>query len=391
LAELNRAVQAREIDAAEGSRRMQEIQQKNQLAYQKEFKESGRRLEEAVWLANVVLPVGWLPLGTMTAAEGRFLPSVLGLAGMTLIGVASLRRTYRATVGQYQQQASSRRARRAQPIAAPAQAVRQGAGLLEARLPGVSEPVSAVALAGLRSLVRAPEAKMMLLSPIITALVFGSMLWNGRHSMPDAIRPMIALGAMMFVLMGMLQLMGNQFGFDRDGFRIFVLSSASRRDILAGKNLAFAPLVLGVAIAELAAIQLICPMRLDHLLAMPPLFLSMYLLFCVFANLMSIYAPVFLAAGSLKPSNPTFTTGLLQFVMFLVLFPISQAPAMLPLGVEGALNLVGWTGGIPIALLLAVLECVAIVFFYRLMIRLEGDWLHGREQAILEVVTNRAP
>ena len=47
----------------------------------------------------------------------------------------------------------------------------------------------------------------------------------------------------MFVLFGVVQLMANQFGFDRDGFRVFVLSAARRRDILLGKNLSFAPIV----------------------------------------------------------------------------------------------------------------------------------------------------
>src|SRR5262249_59736893 len=129
-------------------------------------------------------------------------------------------------------------------------------------------------------------------------------------------RRLVAVGGMVFVLLGVLQLMGNQFGFDRDGFRVFVLSPASRRDLLMGKNLAFAPLALGLGAVELAAVQAICPMRGDHLVSMLPLYVSMFLLFCVLANLMSIYAPVYLAAGSLKASNLKLTTGLLQFAMF---------------------------------------------------------------------------
>ena len=37
-------------------------------------------------LVNMVLPVGWLPLGVMAAAEGHAMPSILGMLGMTLIG-----------------------------------------------------------------------------------------------------------------------------------------------------------------------------------------------------------------------------------------------------------------------------------------------------------------
>ncbi len=46
------------------------------------------------------------------------------------------------------------------------------------------------------------------------------------------------------MLFGFVQLMANQFGFDRDGFRVFVLCAAPRRDILLGKNLAFVPVAL---------------------------------------------------------------------------------------------------------------------------------------------------
>ena len=162
--------------------------------------------------------------------------------------------------------------------------------------------------------------------------IFGSMLFKGRHDMPELIRPLVAIGAMGFVLLGLLQLMGNQFGFDRDGFRVFVLCAASRRDILLGKNLAFAPMTLGMAVILLVVVQVLCPMRLDHFLAMVPQYVSMFLLFCIFTNLLSIYAPIYIAAGSLKPSNPKTSTVLLQMVMFLFLLPLTQAPTLLPLG-----------------------------------------------------------
>ena len=48
----------------------------------------------------------------------------------------------------------------------------------------------------------------------------------------------------------MSQLLGNQFGFDRGGFRVYVLSPASRRDVLLGKNLSFVPLTADIAEAR---------------------------------------------------------------------------------------------------------------------------------------------
>src|SRR5205823_6627519 len=45
-------------------------------------------IERAVYLANVVLPPGWLAMGAMGLAEGDVLPALLGTLGMGLIGSA---------------------------------------------------------------------------------------------------------------------------------------------------------------------------------------------------------------------------------------------------------------------------------------------------------------
>ncbi len=386
LKKLNVALTAQEIDIKEHKRGMDELTADLKRANEQD----NRKWEQTVQLANMVLPVGWLPFGVMSAASGAVLPSILGIAGMTLIGAASLWRAYRTTVGLYQGQSTSRRVRPAPVASRPAAERKPGDLFLERRLPRVSEPVSAIALAGLRSLLRAPEAKMMLLSPVFTAIVFGSLLWRSRHGIPEPFRPMIALGAMGFVLIGLLQLVGNQFGFDRDGFRVFVLCAARRRDILLGKNLSFAPLALGVGFVELAIVQAIIPLRIDQLLAMIPLFLSMFLLFCMLANLMSIYAPLYLAPGSLKATNVNLKAGFLQFLMFLVLFPLTQSVAFVPLGVEAWLRFLGWSPLVPLALPLALMECAAVVFVYHHALIWEGSLFQLREQQILDVVTRKA-
>src|SRR5262249_28756617 len=159
---------------------------------------------------------------------------------------------------------------------------------------------------------------------------------------PDIVRPLLAIGGMFVVLFGVMQIMANQFGFDRDGFRVFVLCAASRRDILLGKNLAFAPLALGMAGRLLIIVHVGFPLRPGHFLAMIPQFVSMFLLFCLLANLLSIYAPMHIAAGSLKPSNQKLVPVLMQMGMFTVLFPLTQAPTLVPLGIEAALTYTGF-------------------------------------------------
>jgi hypothetical protein len=267
---------------------------------------------------------------------------------------------------------------------------RSGGSLLEARIPGLSEPVSAVALAAFRSILRSPETKMMLLTPAIMVPLFGSMLLKQGEATPGWTRPLVGIGAMLITLTGVVQLMSNQFGFDRDGFRTFVLCAAPRRGILLGKNLAFAPLVLAIAGILLAVIQVVHPMRLDYFLAMFPQYLSMYLVFCMLTNLLSIYAPVHVPAGSLRPSSPDIKTVLLQLVTTMILFPLAESLTLLPLGTELLLRLVGWDIAVPICLILTLLECAIIVGLYRLALSWQGRLLQEREQEILEKVTRRA-
>ena len=140
----------------------------------------------------------------------------------------------------------------------------------------------------------------------------------------------------------------------------------------------------------LTAVFVICPMRFDHALSMAPQFLSMFLMFCLMANVFSIYVPFYMAPGTLKPSNPKMTTVLLQLLMFLILFPVLQGLTLLPLGAEAALNAFGLVVGVPVCLLLSLLECVAIVFLYLVSLGWMGSLLQAREQRILETVTNRA-
>ena len=132
-------------------------------------------------------------------------------------------------------------------------------------------------------------------------------------------------------------------------------------------------------------------MRWDHFLAMIPQYVSMYLLFCLLMNLLSIYAPVYVAAGSLKPSNPKLVTVLLHLVTFMVLFPLTQALTLIPLGTEMALQLLGYGSGVPICLLLGLFECaVSGRNGYYFCSAGLGSLLQSREQKILESVTAKA-
>jgi hypothetical protein len=385
-AELHRQLDNKEIPFEEYQRRVLKIQQDQKAAAAREDAEALQSTARTAQVISAVLPPGWFPLGAMAAAEGGVLVPFLSTLGLTLIGSVSLWRAYRTTLRLYTGQFTGTPTTKKAAISSRAAPGDGYPRLLEKRLPIVSEQAAAVGLAGFRSLLRAPEAKMLLLTPVFMVIIFGSMLFRGGAEMSPVGRALLPYGAIAMTLLSFVQLIGNQFGFDRGGYRVFVLSPASRRDILLGKNLAVAPLALGIGWAMIVLLAIFRPMRFDHLLSMFPQSISMFLIFCLMANWLSIVSPMPIAAGSLKPVNPRWTTILLQLA-FTLAFPIALAPTLMPLAIEALLP---GLSAMPVCLILSLAECALIVWLYRVLLTVQGGMLQAREKQILEVVTAKA-
>jgi hypothetical protein len=356
----------------------------------------------------MTVPIGWLPYGAMSAAEGRFLPPVLGILGMTFIGAVSLRRSYRTTVRLYTGNYGSGKTRKSKSVAAiPAKetmepAIRSASqpstkpsrqparSFLEMKLPWVSEQASVVAAATFRSLTRAPEAKMVLLSPLIMIFFFGAFVVRKSTSPGEFTLPLMASGVLAMVLLSMGQLAGNQFSFDRAGFRNFVLASIPRREILLGKNLALVPIIMSLSLGAVILLQVFFPMRIDHFIAVLFQMVTMYLLFCLFSNFTSILNPIATVAGSMKPAVKPSGKALLFGLLTLAIFPFALAPAMLPLGLEMGLHWIGWLPGIPISLIVSLGEVLSVGLLYFWVLDRQGELLQSRELKILEIVSARA-
>lgn len=355
---------------------------------QKERRETEKREGEAKLLetsrtVNAVVPLGWLPLGAHDLAAGRVWPTLLGLLGYLGIASLSLWRAYRTTVRLYTGHYSG--AARTPATTGPV-ARSEKPTLVEKTVPWVSEHASAVAVAMFRSLSRAPEAKMAMIAPAIMLLVLGGLVITTEATPPAVVRPLMAFAGGVMVFLSGVQLTGNQFGYDRSGFRAFVLSPVPRREILLGKNLAVAPMALVPSLLVLAIVGGLFPMRVDHYPAVLLQSTSSFLLFCVLANGLSILAPMPVAAGAMKPANHKFLPVLLQ-MMFFVLFPIIFIPILLPYGIEVLLAETGVLEGWPVSLALSIPVLLLCVWIYRRLLTVEGNWLSAREQTILEVVT----
>jgi ABC-2 type transport system permease protein len=361
--------------------------------------QAARKLEseknyEMTWMVNRVIPPGWLPYGAATAAQGKILPALAAFACMALIGLASLWRAYRTTIRLYLGEFNTGRdGGKIRTEAASKVSSKTGGDIrgkptfLEQRLPWISDQASAICLACFRALVRAPEVKMMLLTPVIMLGVFSGTIIRGGSEVPVMARPLVALGMAAFILIiGMTGFLANQFAYDRGGFRAFVLSCAPRRDILLGKNLSLSPFAFIFMVIVIGVMQWMRPMRPEHLAAVVFQTIPIYLMFCLAGNMLSIFSPVTLKPGSGQPARHQGVRVLYQIVFMLVV-PALMSLTLIPLGIEALfafLNLAAW---FPTFLVLSIIQAAVMLWVYRIALDWQGAFLQKQELKILEVVS----
>jgi ABC-2 type transport system permease protein len=334
-------------------------------------------------LHNAIPPL-WVGNGAMALAAGNAWPAVWGTGGALAIGALGLGCAYRATRRFYEgRDIRARRKRRRAKAAAAAPATT----FLERSLPGVPEEAAGLALATLRSMLRATEVKMMLASGIPIALVFGGMMLFSKHEAATGNVPMFyATGAALFPYLGLMQLLGNQFGLDRTGFRVLVLSPMPRWQILLGKNLALLPFLTGLGAICLAVAALALHLPPVDLLAACLQFFCAFLLLSMAGNLVSVLMPFRFAPGSLKPTKVPATTVVVRMLAYM-LFPTLAAPILLPATLASLLSFLARVPAAPINLLASAAELAILIMLYRLSLPRLGALLQRREKKVLEAVT----
>jgi hypothetical protein len=261
---------------------------------------------------------------------------------------------------------------------------------IERNIPFLSEQVAAITLVGIRSLLRSPEAKMALLTPIIMVCAFGGVIVVGpgrayREHSAEWLSPLLGIGIIGFSLFGLAQLMINIFGTDRGGFRAFVLMPVPRRDVLLGKNLAVVAIAGCIVIGMIVVLQCLMGMRVVHLLATLVQLVPAYLLLSLIGNAASIAAPMAMPSGSLKPMQIKFSSFLAQ-MFFVLLTPLAVVPAAVAFGAEALLAQATGARWLPIYLVVSLIEAGLVMWIYRRIIKAQGDWLQKRESRILEIL-----
>ena len=341
-------------------------------------------IPQGVLMAHKVVPFLWVGNGAMSLATGNIMPAVLGAAGGFLLGGLGLRRAYRSTIRFYQGKATGRRTKQ-KPKAE--KLTGDGKNFIERQIPGIPEEAAATALAFFSCLKRAPEVKMMLGTNFIMLLIFGTMIFvKSSAKIGDNFRPFIATGAVVFMSLGLSQLMYNLFGFDRGGFRQLVLLPTPRKQILLGKNLAFLPLAVGIGAILLVFVKIVMGIPFVIIFAAGLQLLAAFLMVSMVGNLISILVPYRIAAGSLKPTKSSTKTTILMLVSR-IFFPMVMAPIFFPPAIGLLFSKIGWLPAAPVNLFFSAALLALLALFYRLSLNPLGELLQRREMEILQVVT----
>jgi hypothetical protein len=196
----------------------------------------------------------------------------------------------------------------------------------------------------------------------------------------------VATGVMVFSMFLMVGFVANQFGFDRDGFRAFVLSPIERRFILIGKNLAALPAAVGSASLLLVAVTVW--LRLSPLVFLATMcqLVSGLCLWAIGGYLLSILVPYRIQPGSLRPTKMP-ALAMVMLVLSQMAMPLAMSPVFFP-------PLIGWlaerAGGPPAAvvnLALSAVFALIMVAIYKATLAPFGRLLRSREMRILETVS----
>jgi ABC-2 type transport system permease protein len=348
------------------------------------------KLPPAYIAAHKYAPPLWMPGGAMALAEGNPWPAIWGSLGAFLLGTLGLARAYQSTLRFYRGQLNKTASAKPQPSPQPSSltVAQSQKCFLEKQLPWLPEQVAALSLAFFRSLSRAPEVKMALVTNTVVIFIVGAgALSNVTRSISESVRPFMGTGAVAITFFGLIQLMFNQFGYDREGFRALVLLPVSRHHVLLAKNLSFAPLagVLGIILLALLTVLIHLPPL--ALLASCLQLVAMFLLLSIAANFFSILVPYRMTAGSIKATKPPAKT-VLCIMLTQLFFPILMLPALLaPL--FGLLSeKLGWLPAGPVNLLLSVGLLTIATALYYISLPALGRYLERREKDVLLIVSH---
>ncbi len=395
---LDAQVAAGKLEADEVADRFEEEQAELDLAHfsrhNNQSEEEFRTGIEYTKALDRAIPIGWLPYGINAADEGQVLTPIICFLGMTTLGLVSLTLAFNSTIRQYISSGSQNRKPSKRAVSRTKKAELAAGRQDRAKafqywnIPFLNEHQTTIGLSTFRGLLRAPETKMNLMLPAILVFVFSTfVIGSGKEQFPPEVRPFVPLMLYFGTMFGLMGLLFNLFGTDRDGFRAYVLSPIERSDILVGKNVAMAPFFFAIATILIVSLQYTNPLSGFRLLASVVQLPIAFLVACLIGNTLSTFFPLGISRGKMKPVSMNMVTVLLMSLV-MILLPILFAPSAILLGAEVLAMHVFETNISPLYLITSIIQLLAVVWFYSWMIKKQGEWLYQRETLVLEKVSN---
>jgi hypothetical protein len=359
-------------------------------------------------IANYAIPPLWGVAAIESLLNG-FASSWKALfftVALALVGVQFLRWSYRSTLAYWMGEIGLKRSKPKAAAKQPAIAeteVHAESNYVEATktkstnkrrlhewsFPLVDEDVSAMVAMTLTSMKRAPEVKMYLLMPMIAPIIMIAFLRGKAIPESDYLKCLLVCGFAAFMLLMSCGVAGNTFGFDRAGFRTFVLSGMERWRVLLGKNLAHGTFVGLLLLPILVGVGLYLGINWYFGLCAILAVLTVLPMFALLMNLMAIYTPFPMGSGGIQPKNMDFMTVAVNLLLSSIL-PFILSLALIPLGIEWLVGYltpnISW---IPLAMPLSIGAIAGSLFCYRSLIGWQGKLLQSREKEILRIVTSK--
>lgn len=348
------------------------------------FRASRGEVPEAILKMHLVVPAGWPAYSAVALKSGNALPALGATAVAGLMGLLGVMRGYRLTIRFYrgvEAGASRKRVRKRREDNSGSEL------LVEKRLPWIKDDTAALALATLRSLLRAPELKMAFITPLVFGIIFGSLAFGRAKAMPPAFVGVLAgTAAAVLAAFSFAPTMSNTFGLDRNGFRALVLLPTARHEMLFAKNLAFFPFILGTGAAMLLLGGIVLHLSpanvLTGLFQVP----TAFMLFCLVCNMTAILAPYRFSPGTLQAKKQKPIVILANLAVFLTMPIVALPLAVAPLA-QLLFSYLGWADWVAVSVPAAVVVLAVVAVLYWALLPLQGRLLQRRELAILKEVT----
>jgi ABC-2 type transport system permease protein len=268
---------------------------------------------------QAVLPPGIAAAALAKMASSQTTPALCFLAGLALYGAAILR------VLSVRLQAQFRGENLSEVIGVSAAAKTDARIRLGWSLPGLPREAAAVVEKEFRYLSRSGPVLLTFVTPIVMLFVFGlgGRSGNGAGFLQNWPGLALPVGAA-YALLLLTNLIYNNLGADAGGIQFYLVSPASFRNVMLGKNVAH----MGVLAMELVALWIGVSLLYHPPTAQTALITLSGLLFAApinlaAGNLLSLYSPKKTEFGTFGRQRASQTTVLASFAIQIVVFGVA--------------------------------------------------------------------